>query len=93
MAALRSLALSCECTLQLQHFRPALRFRVFFDVQYGAKVSFVMMNFSHKSDRPVAKPSYTGHSKGDVTKCAVLYIWRKKNYVILHLLVLCIHLL
>lgn len=78
MAALRSLALSCECTLQLQHFRPALRFRVFFDVQYGAKVSFVMMNFSHKSDRPVAKPSYTGHGEGDVTKCAVLYIWRKK---------------
>lgn len=47
-------------------------------MQYGAKVSFVMMNFSHKSDRPVAKPSYTGHSEGDVTKCAVLYIWRKK---------------
>lgn len=93
MAALRSLPLSCECTLQLQHFRPALRFRVFFDVQYRAKVSFVMMNFSHKSDRPVAKPSYTGHSEGDVRKCALFYIFGEKDYFILHLLVLYIRLL
>lgn len=45
------LSLSCECTLQLKHFRIALRFGVIFKVQNSAEISFVGDEF----ERSVAK--------------------------------------